>query len=350
MGCKDCSVHPSHKAQRASYTQKARHFDMRCGRLASPRPLHGSGRARLRSPTAQDKTPVLLVVGRLGLGRVTGLSGGQGWVELLTKKLATEGYRYRVVNASISGDTTAGGRARLPALLAQHKPAIVIVELGGNDALRGGKLATTRDNLDAMVPASQAAGAQGADRRHGDSAELRAGVRARVQGRVRRTSRSARKVPLVPSFFAGFGEDLAFFQPDRIHPTAAAQARLLDNVWPQLTPLLRRNDRRPRTRSGVDGARSAPGPHRRAQSLRVRDRPHSGRDQPAGARRRASARKWGRFTRRSRASRPSATARRSSRATSRTSSRRTAATSRATGRRSCTAGAAASAAARSRTC
>jgi acyl-CoA thioesterase-1 len=107
----------------------------------------------------QEKLPVLLVVGD-SVSAGYGLSNGQGWVELLTRKLAAEGYRYRVVNASISGDTTAGGRARLPALLAQHKPAVVIVELGGNDALRGGKLATTRDNLDAMVSASQGAGAK----------------------------------------------------------------------------------------------------------------------------------------------------------------------------------------------
>jgi acyl-CoA thioesterase-1 len=187
---------------------------------------------------AQDKTPVLLVVGD-SVSAGYGLSNGQGWVELLTKKLATEGYKYRIVNASISGDTTAGGRARLPALLAQHKPAIVILELGGNDALRGGKLATTRDNLDAMVSASQSAGAK----------VLVVGMEippnygpayAREFRDVFTGVASTRKVPLVPSFFAGFGEDLGYFQADRIHPTAQAQARLLDNVWPQLAPLLRK--------------------------------------------------------------------------------------------------------------
>jgi acyl-CoA thioesterase-1 len=143
------------------------------------------------------------------------------------------------VNASISGDTTSGGRARLPALLAQHKPAVVIVELGGNDALRGGKLSTTRDNLDAMVAASQAAGAR----------VLVVGMEippnygpayAREFRDLYTSVSTTRKVPLVPSFFAGFGKDLAFFQPDRIHPTAQAQSRLLDNVWPQLVPLLKR--------------------------------------------------------------------------------------------------------------
>jgi acyl-CoA thioesterase-1 len=186
----------------------------------------------------QDKAPVLLVVGD-SVSAGYGLSSGQGWVELLSKKIAAEGYKYRVVNASISGDTTAGGRARLPALLTQHKPAVVIVELGGNDALRGGKLATTRENLDAMVAASQAAHAKvlvvGMDipPNYGPAyarefRELFAGVA------------KARKVPLVPSFFEGFGEDLSYFQQDRIHPTAQAQARLLDNVWPALVPLLRK--------------------------------------------------------------------------------------------------------------
>ena len=186
----------------------------------------------------QDKLPVLLVVGD-SVSAGYGLSSGQGWVDLLGKKLATEGYKYRVVNASISGDTTAGGRARLPALLAQHKPAVVIVELGGNDALRGGRLATTRENLDAMVAASQRAGAK----------VLVLGMEippnygpayAREFKDAFATVATARKVPLVPSLFAGFGEDLALFQADRIHPTAQAQARLLDNVWPQLVALLRK--------------------------------------------------------------------------------------------------------------
>ena len=187
---------------------------------------------------AQDKAPVLLVVGD-SVSAGYGLSSGQGWVELLSKKLAAAGYKYRVVNASISGDTTAGGRARLPALLTQHKPAVVVIELGGNDALRGGKLATTRENLDAMVAASQAAGARvlvvGMDipPNYGP-------VYAREFRELFATVASSRKVPLVPSFFTGFGEDLSYFQPDRIHPTAQAQARLLDNVWPQLVPLLRK--------------------------------------------------------------------------------------------------------------
>lgn len=196
--------------------------------------------AMLANTGAQAQTPsapVLLVVGD-SISAGYGLSKGQVWVDLLTQKLAAEGYKYRVVNASISGDTTAGGRARLPALLSQHKPAIVIVELGGNDALRGGKLATSRDNLDAMVTAAQAAGAK----------VLVVGMEippnygpayAREFREMYSGVSTARKVPLVPAFFAGFGDDLALFQSDRIHPTADAQARLLANVWPTLVPLLR---------------------------------------------------------------------------------------------------------------
>lgn len=186
---------------------------------------------------AQGKEPVLLVVGD-SISAGYGLGNGQGWVELLSKKMAADGLRYRVVNASISGDTTAGGRARLPALLAQHKPAIVVIELGGNDALRGGKLSITRDNLDAMVTAAQGAGAR----------VLVIGMEippnygpayAKEFKDLYVSVTQAHKVPLVPSFFAGFGEDLALFQADRIHPTAAAQSKLLDNAWPQLVPLLR---------------------------------------------------------------------------------------------------------------
>ena len=186
---------------------------------------------------AQDKAPVLLVVGD-SVSAGYGLGNGQGWVELLTKKVAAEGFRYRVVNASISGDTTAGGRARLPALLSQYKPAVVVIELGGNDALRGGKPAATRDNLDAMVTAAQASGARA----------LIVGMEippnygpayAREFKDAFASVAKAHKAPLVPSLFAGFGEDLAMFQADRIHPTAQAQARLLDNVWPVLQPLLK---------------------------------------------------------------------------------------------------------------
>jgi acyl-CoA thioesterase-1 len=185
---------------------------------------------------AEPAAPVVLVVGD-SISAAYGLAPGAGWVDLLSARLASERYPHRVVNASITGDTTAGGRARLPALLTRYKPVVVLLELGGNDGLRGGDLTSTRDNLAAMVEAVQHAGAK----------PLIVGMRlppnygaAYVRrfdalfGEVAKTH----KVPLVPFFFEGFGERNELFQADRIHPTAAAQPLLVDNVWPQLRPLL----------------------------------------------------------------------------------------------------------------
>jgi acyl-CoA thioesterase-1 len=189
------------------------------------------------APRAADAAPVVLVVGD-SISAAYGLPGGTGWTDLLARRLAAERQPHRVVNASISGDTTAGGRSRLPALLARHRPAIVVIELGGNDALRGGDLAATRTNLDAMVVAAQAARAR----------VLIVGMRVppnygAAYGRgfetlfadVARTRRTA----LVPFFFEGFGDRNELFQPDRIHPSVAAQPLLLDNLWPALAPLLK---------------------------------------------------------------------------------------------------------------
>jgi len=192
-------------------------------------------------PLAQAATassPVILVVGD-SISAGYGLNKGQVWVDQLAARLQDEKYPYRIVNASISGDTTAGGRARLPALLTQHKPALVVIELGANDALRGGRLEATRANLDAMVGAVQAAGAQALILGLQLPPNYGAGY-VRDFGELFGSVARARKVPVVPYLFDGFGDDLAYFQPDRIHPTANAQARLLDNVWPTLKPLLKR--------------------------------------------------------------------------------------------------------------
>ena len=187
---------------------------------------------------AQPREPVLLVIGD-SISAGYGLPAGKVWVDLLAERLKAEGYRYRVVNASITGDTTAGGRARITALLVTHQPAVVIIELGGNDALRGGRLAATRENLDAMVTLAQRAKAK----------VLLVGMQmpsnygpayVREFNEVFTTVAKTHKVPLVPFFFEGFGEDMAYFQSDRIHATAEAQPRLLDNVWPALKPLLAR--------------------------------------------------------------------------------------------------------------
>ena len=180
--------------------------------------------------------PVVLIVGD-SISAAYGLPAGTGWVDLLAARVKAEGLPHRVVNASISGDTTAGGRSRLTALLTQHRPAVVVIELGGNDGLRGGNLQATRDNLDAMVTLAQKAGAR----------VLLVGTRlppnygpayTREFDALFADVAKRRKVALVPYFFAGFGENNELFQPDRIHPTAAAQPQLLENVWPALKPLL----------------------------------------------------------------------------------------------------------------
>jgi acyl-CoA thioesterase-1 len=185
---------------------------------------------------AASVPPVLLIVGD-SISAGYGLPSGTGWVALLEKRLATERFTDKVVNASISGDTTAGGRERLPALLAQHRPAVTVIELGGNDGLRGGNLDAMRDNLDAMVVTAQKAG----------SRVLLVGMRlppnygpSYVQrfAAIFSEVASKHKAALVPFLFAGFGENNAMFQPDGIHPVAAAQGQLLDNVWRELAPLL----------------------------------------------------------------------------------------------------------------
>ena len=185
---------------------------------------------------AAVKPAAILVLGD-SISAGYGLAPDSGWVTLLARRVAEQYPAYRVVNASISGDTTAGGRARLPALLAEHHPAIVIVELGGNDGLRGGDLGVTRTNLDAMIDASKKAGAK----------VLLVGMQLPPNYGSAYTSRfdalyrdaaTRHKVALVPFLFEGFAADATLFQPDRIHPTLAAQPRLLDNVWPALQPLL----------------------------------------------------------------------------------------------------------------
>jgi acyl-CoA thioesterase I len=183
-----------------------------------------------------DSGPAIVIVGD-SISAGYGLAPGEVWVAQLDAKLKAEHYPHRVVNASISGDTMAGGRARLPALLYEHKPAIVLIELGGNDALRGQPLEATRANLDAMVAASQAAGAK----------VLVVGMKlppnygpryVREFDALFADVAKARKAAFVPYLFEGFGENLALFQPDRIHPKAEAQPKMLATVWPTLKTLL----------------------------------------------------------------------------------------------------------------
>jgi acyl-CoA thioesterase I len=186
--------------------------------------------------TGSNERPVILVLGD-SLSAEYGLQRGQGWVQLLANRLQQNGSNYTVVNASISGETTSGGRSRLPALLKQHRPSIVIIELGGNDGLRGLPVARMQDNLLAMVRASQAA----------DARVLVAGIRIppnygreyteRFYGAFENVAKQ-QQTALVPFLLEGFSDSADFFQADRIHPSAQAQSRILQTVWPVLEPMI----------------------------------------------------------------------------------------------------------------
>ena len=180
--------------------------------------------------------PRILVFGD-SLSAAYGIELEDGWVALLQRRLREQDRPHRVVNASVSGETTAGGRARLPDLLAREPYALVVIELGGNDGLRGLSLAQTEDNLRAMIETARTAGAQ----------VLLVGMRlppnygstyteafTAIYPKLARES----GVALVPFLLDGVATDPALMQPDRIHPRAEAQSRLLDTVWPALVPLL----------------------------------------------------------------------------------------------------------------
>ena len=200
--------------------------------------------ARAQSPSAAvtpghaAATRTLLVVGD-SLSAEYGLSRGSGWVALLATRLQQTRPDLQVVNASISGDTTAGGRARLDALLARHHPAIVVLELGANDALRGLSLDATRDNLTAMTHQSRMAGARvlllGQQMPPNYGAEYGRRFAALYAEVARRE-----KAGLVPFFLQGVADApdaRRLFQADGLHPVAEAEPRLLDNVWPELKKL-----------------------------------------------------------------------------------------------------------------
>ncbi|WP_431777964.1 arylesterase [Ottowia caeni] len=189
---------------------------------------------------AAGKPPVVLVLGD-SLSAEYGLARGTGWVALLEKKFQSEKISAKVVNASISGDTTSGGRSRLPALLKTHQPSVVVIELGSNDALRGLPLSMTEDNLTALARAAQEAGAKvmlvgmqmppnyGADYGNRFSALFEKVAKAR-------------KTALVPFMLKDVADQpdaLKFFQADRIHPTAEAHPIILANLWPTLRTLLK---------------------------------------------------------------------------------------------------------------
>lgn len=178
----------------------------------------------------------ILVVGD-SLSADYGFDRGRGWVSLLEKRLREQDHDRTVINAAISGDTTRSGRARLPQALSEHEPAIVIIQLGGNDGLRGLPIEEAQSNLDAMIGAAREADAQ----------VILVGVRmppnygrryTEAFAQMYQTLAEQHDIALVPRVLDGVAEREALMQSDGIHPTAEAQPIILDNIWPALHPLL----------------------------------------------------------------------------------------------------------------
>jgi acyl-CoA thioesterase I len=172
------------------------------------------------------------------LSAAYGIARTRGWVTLLEERLKRERIDYSVVNASVSGETSAGGRARIDAALARNRPALVIVELGGNDGLRGLPVAQMKQNLGAIAESSRRSGAR----------VLFVGMKlppnygpdytAQFEAAFRELA-SQHKAALVPFMLEGIAEKPEYFQSDRIHPTEEAQPLILERIWPALRPLLR---------------------------------------------------------------------------------------------------------------
>ncbi len=193
--------------------------------------------ALLNSPTVMAQSSKVLIVGD-SLSAEYGLPRGTGWVKLLEDRLKKDHSSWQVVNASISGETTAGGQTRLPLLLKTHQPKVVVIELGANDALRGLQLAATEQNLRKMIQASKQSGAK----------VLLLGMRIPPNYGQDYTNKffaiygklaSAEQVELLPFFLERVASRMDLFQADRIHPNVMAQSIMLENVWPKLEPLLK---------------------------------------------------------------------------------------------------------------
>jgi acyl-CoA thioesterase-1 len=188
--------------------------------------------------SAYSAPKTVLVVGD-SLSAEYGLTRGTGWVALLEQRMKAENIDAHIVNASISGETTSGGRTRLPALLKQHKPDVVVLELGANDGLRGLPVTAAEDNLRTMIQLSQ----------QNKAKVLLVGMRMppnygrayteRFAGMYKELA-GAYKVPLVPFMLDGVAQDAANFQADRMHPLATAHPTILNNIWPQIAPLVKR--------------------------------------------------------------------------------------------------------------
>ncbi|MBK8323686.1 MAG: arylesterase [Betaproteobacteria bacterium] len=198
----------------------------------------------LAAPLAAGAAERTVLVFGDSLSAAYGLATRDGWVALLGERLARERPAWRVVNASVSGETTAGGLRRLPEDLKRHGPAVVVIALGANDGLRGLPVEGTRANLESMIRISRAAKAEPV--LVGLMIPPNYGIDYAREFRdlfpdVARKSKVAR----VPFLLEGVAENRDLFQADQLHPTAAAQPRILDNVWPVLAPLLQSRPPRP---------------------------------------------------------------------------------------------------------
>jgi acyl-CoA thioesterase-1 len=188
--------------------------------------------------TAQAATPTILVWGD-SLSAAYGINVDRGWIALLRERLKQSGYPQRVVNASVSGETTTGGLQRLPAALQQHQPQLVLIELGANDGLRGQALTTMRSNLEKMVALSRKARATPVlfemriPSNYGETYTL--GFQQSFA-----TLTKKHRLPMVPFWMGPIAASPKWFQDDGLHPTEAAQPQLLDAVWPTLQPLLKK--------------------------------------------------------------------------------------------------------------
>ena len=194
------------------------------------------GLATLLAGLARAEAPVILVLGD-SLSAAYGISVEQGWVSLLQRRLIERGFSHRVVNASISGDTSDGGLSRLPAALDREHPAVVILELGANDGLRGQSIPMMTANLAQLIELAQQAGATVA------LAEMRIPPNygplytQKFQAAFGALAKRYH-LALIPFLLEGVAGDPALIQDDGLHPRAKAQPRILDNVWPTLEPLL----------------------------------------------------------------------------------------------------------------
>ena len=189
------------------------------------------------SLSARAEAPVILVLGD-SLGAGYGIPVERGWVNLLQLRLKERGFPHRVVNASISGDTTGGGLSRLPAALERERPAVVILELGANDGLRGQPIMTMAANLSRLIELCQKAGGRVL------LAEMRIppNYGPSYTQKFQATFGQLAKhygIPLIPFLLDGVAGDTALIQDDGLHPRAEAQGRILDNVWAVLEPVLK---------------------------------------------------------------------------------------------------------------